>query len=587
MQELENDRQNSKSIYDLNVAEKEKYKTLLKTSREELKYDPENWQKQARVEANERNVEVCNKEIAKAKNRLSTISYNFNKFDIHDPEREVPVKLQELVTKKAELNADVKDIIDSEARLVAEEQKKLLEKKMLSKPVEQLRKEWVEFVLKDTWYKETTDKSKDSSKTVQKPLEAVKDFKVPEEMLKKFDKAVAEKDFKILEDYLCWGDRTTINDMNENDKAIEIMRKRYEKATGVQLPQDIHKTIDYLVSVCDEKTLPKNCQFKSMEEAAEYVASGFHGEAYQRDGYVEYVTLDNFKKNRNVAELAKGLIKNEGQGWTGHGSAEFGYMCNPKRVKIEAFINKKREEFFVSWNDIAKLKAKQWNKEYPLESTIKVDEEEMKKISTAKVEQLDLFGFEDLKQQARTLDVRYGNTFDSVDLLKTESLKNYKGLPPFIKKSDNEWVIRCKGKDFAITNNFYKDDIVDVSITKQQLRTMVKAHLDNEAKIIQQMQFDNPGFDGKVKTPKPEVGEVQKALLMENGISEFNVKAETKKMFNELLCDGENPILKKKEKPLPQRKQTPIQNTSKLLPENQAKIPVQVEIIETDFDYEY
>lgn len=75
---------------------------------------------------------------------------------------------------------------------------------------------------------------------------------------------------------------------------------------------------------------------------------------------------------------------------------------------------------------------------------------------------------------------------------------------------------------------------------------MVKAHLDNEAKIFQQMKFDNPGFDGKVKTPKPEIGEVQKALLMENGISEFNVKAETKKMFNELLCDSENPILKKK-----------------------------------------
>lgn len=587
LQELENDRQNSKSIYDLNIAEKEKYKTLLKTCREELKNDPENWQKQARVEANERNVEVCNKEIAKAKNRLSTISYNFNKFDIHDPEREVPIKLQELVTKKAELEADVEDIVNSEARLVAEEQKKLLEKKMLSKPVEQLRKEWVELVLKDTWYKETTDKSKDSSKTVQKPLEAVKDFKIPDVMLKNLDKAIAEKDFKVLEDYLCWGDRTTINDMNENDKAIEIMRKRYEKATGIQLPQDIHKTIDYLVSVCDEKTLPKNCQFKSMEEAAEYVASGLHGEAYQRDGYVEYVTLDNFKKNRNVAELAKGLIKNEGQGWTGMGSAEFGFNCNPKRVQIKAFINKKREEFFVSWNDIAKLKAKQWNKEYPLDSTIKVDEEEMKKISTAKVEQLDLFGFEELKQQARTLDVRYGNTVDSVDLLKSDSLKKYKGLPPFFKKSDDEWVIRCKGKDFAITNNFYKDDIVDVSITKQQLRTMVKAHLDNEAKIIQHMKFDNPGFDGKVKTPKPEVGEVQKALLMENGISELDVKVETKKMFNELLCDGENPILKKKEKPLPQRKQTPIQNTSKLLPGNQSKAPVQVEIIETDFDYEY
>ena len=227
IQELEEDRQNSKTLYDTNVEEKEKYKSLLKTAREELKADPNNWQKEARVTSNERAVDTCNKEIAKARNRLNTISYNFNKFDIHEPEREVPIKLQELVTKKAELEADITDIENSKDRLIAEEQKKLLEKKILSKPVEELRKEWVEYVNKNTWYKKQNDKSKDRKETVQVPLEAVKDFKVPDEMIKKFDKAMAEMDFKVLHNYLNWGDRDIINDCHENDKAIVVSARRF------------------------------------------------------------------------------------------------------------------------------------------------------------------------------------------------------------------------------------------------------------------------------------------------------------------------------------------------------------------------
>lgn len=582
IQELEEDRQNSKTLYDTNVEEKEKYKSLLKTAREELKADPNNWQKEARVTSNERAVDTCNKEIAKARNRLNTISYNFNKFDIHEPEREVPIKLQELVTKKAELEADITDIENSKDRLIAEEQKKLLEKKILSKPVEELRKEWVEYVNKNTWYKKHNDKSKDRKETVQVPLEAVKDFKVPDEMIKKFDKAMAEMDFKVLHNYLNWGDRDIINDCHENDKAIVILRERYEKTKGVKLPEQFRKTTEYLVSVCDEKTLPEVCKFKSMEEAVACACSSWHGEAYQRDGYVEYVTLDNFKRNRDVSALAKDLQKREGQSYHGHGSPNgFGYDCSPKGVKIKAFINKKREEFFVNWNQVAKIKAKQWNREYPAEFTIKDEpkREGEEKLKNIQMVQQDLFDFDEVKVQTKTLDIRMQG-YNSQFILSDQALENYRGLPPFIKKSDNEWVIRCKGEDFAKPQEGIASyELVDISLTKEQLQGMVKAHLFAQQQEISHKKFDDPEYKGKVICPKSEVSDMQKELLKSNGISDNDLKKVTKENFNELLCDGEKPILKKK---LPQPKQLKQENNQKLLPSTTIEIAE-----DTDFDYVY
>lgn len=582
IQKLEEDRQNSKTLYDTNVEEKEKYKSLLKTAREELKADPNNWQKEARVTSNERAVDTCNKEIAKARNRLNTISYNFNKFDIHEPEREVPIKLQELVTKKAELEADITDIENSKDRLIAEEQKKLLEKKILSKPVEELRKEWVEYVNKNTWYKKHNDKSKDRKETVQVPLEAVKDFKVPDEMIKKFDKAMAEMDFKVLHNYLNWGDRDIINDCHENDKAIVILRERYEKTKGVKLPEQFRKTTEYLVSVCDEKTLPEVCKFKSMEEAVACACSSWHGEAYQRDGYVEYVTLDNFKRNRDVSALAKDLQKREGQSYYGHGSPNgFGYDCSPKGVKIEAFINKKRKEFFVNWNQVAKIKAKQWNREYPAEFTIKDEpkREGEEKLKSIQMVQQDLFDFDEVKVQTKTLDIRMQG-YNSQFILSDQALENYRGLPPFIKKSDNEWVIRCKGEDFAKPQEGIASyELVDISLTKEQLQGMVKAHLFAQQQEISHKKFDDPEYKGKVICPKPEVSDMQKDLLQSNGISENDLKKATKENFNELLCEGEKPILKKK---LPQPKQLKQENNQKLLPSTTIEIAE-----DTDFDYVY
>lgn len=582
IQELEEDRQNSKTLYDTNVEEKEKYKSLLKTAREELKADPNNWQKEARVTSNERAVDTCNKEIAKARNRLNAISYNFNKFDIHEPEREVPIKLQELVTKKAELEADITDIENSKDRLIAEEQKKLLEKKILSKPVEELRKEWVEYVNKNTWYKKQNDKSKDRKETVQVPLEAVKDFKVPDEMIKKFDKAMAEMDFKVLHNYLNWGDRDIINDCHENDKAIVIFRERYEKTKGVKLPEQFRKTTEYLVSVCDGKTLPEVCKFKSMKEAVAYACSSWHGEAYQRDGYVEYVTLDNFKKNRDVSALAKDLQNREGQSYYGYGSPNgFGYDCSPKGVKIEAFINKKREEFFVNWNQVAKIKAKQWNREYPAEFTIKDEpkREGEEKLKNIQMVQQDLFDFDEVKVQTKTLDIRMQG-YNSQFILSDQALENYRGLPPFIKKSDNEWVIRCKGEDFAKPQEGIDSyELVDISLTKEQLQGMVKAHLFAQQQEISHKKFDDPEYKGKVICPKSEVSDMQKELLKSNGISDNDLKKVTKENFNELLCDGEKPILKKK---LPQPKQLKQENNQKLLPSTTIEIAE-----DTDFDYVY
>lgn len=582
IQELEEDRQNSKTLYDTNVEEKEKYKSLLKTAREELKADPNNWQKEARVTSNERAVDTCNKEIAKARNRLNAISYNFNKFDIHEPEREVPIKLQELVTKKAELEADITDIENSKDRLIAEEQKKLLEKKILSKPVEELRKEWVEYVNKNTWYKKQNDKSKDRKETVQVPLEAVKDFKVPDEMIKKFDKAMAEMDFRVLHNYLNWGDRDIINDCHENDKAIVIFRERYEKTKGVKLPEQFRKTTEYLVSVCDGKTLPEVCKFKSMKEAVAYACSSWHGEAYQRDGYVEYVTLDNFKKNRDVSALAKDLQNREGQSYYGYGSPNgFGYDCSPKGVKIEAFINKKREEFFVNWNQVAKIKAKQWNREYPAEFTIKDEpkREGEEKLKNIQMVQQDLFDFDEVKVQTKTLDIRMQG-YNSQFILSDQALENYRGLPPFIKKSDNEWVIRCKGEDFAKPQEGIDSyELVDISLTKDQLQGMVKAHLFAQQQEISHKKFDDPEYKGKVICPKSEVSDMQKELLKSNGISDNNLKKVTKENFNELLCDGEKPILKKK---LPQPKQLKQENNQKLLPSTTIEIAE-----DTDFDYVY
>lgn len=582
IQELEEDRQNCKTLYDTNVAEKEKYKSLLKTAREELKADPNNWQKEARVTSNERAVDTCNKEIAKAKNRLNTISYNFNKFDIHEPEREVPIKLQELITKKAELEADITDIENSKDRLIAEEQKKLLEKKILSKPVEELRREWVEYVNKNTWYKKQNDKAKDRNETVQVPLEAVKDFKVPDEMIKKLDKAMAEMDFKVLHNYLNWGDRDIINDCHENDKAIVILRERYEKTKGVKLPEQFRKTTEYLVSVCDEKTLPEVCKFKSMEEAVAYACSSWHGEAYQRDGYVEYVTLDNFKKNRDVSALAKDLQKREGQSYHGHGSPNgFGYDCSPKGVKIEAFINKKREEFFVNWNQVAKIKAKQWNKEYPAEFSIKDEpkREEEKNLKNVQMVQQDLFDFDEVKVQTKTLDIRMQG-YNSQFILSDQALESYRGLPPFIKKSDNEWVIRCKGEDFAKPQEGIASyELVDISLTKEQLQGMVNAYRFAQQQEISHKKFDDPEYKGKVICPKPEVSDMQKELLKSNGISDNDLKKVTKENFNELLCEGEKPILKKK---LTQPKQLKQENNQKLLPSTTIEIAE-----DTDFDYDF
>lgn len=186
---------------------------------------------------------------------------------------------------------------------------------------------------------------------------------------------------------------------------------------------------------------------------------------------------------------------------------------------------------------------------------------------------------QEFKVQTKTLDIRMQG-YNSQFILSDQALVNYRGLPPFIKKSDNEWVIRCKGEDFAKPQEGIASyELVDISLTKEQLQGMVKAHLFAQQQEISHKKFDDPEYKGKVICPKSEVSDMQKELLKSNGISDNDLKKVTKENFNELLCDGEKPILKKK---LPQPKQLKQENNQKLLPSTTIEIAE-----DTDFDYVY
>ncbi len=157
-------------------------------------------------------------------------------------------------------------------------------------------------------------------------------------------------------------------------------------------------------------------------------------------------------------------------------------------------------------------------------------------------------------------------------------LEKYRGLPPFIKKSDDEWVIRCKGEDFAVKQEGIESfDTVDVSMSKVQLQKMVKSFLDNQAAEIGHKKYENPDYKGSVNCPKPELSDMQKDLLKTNGISDNDMKAKNKEQFMELLCSGEKPILKKKQPQQIQKKQV----------QNQTPKPTLQITQETDFDYDY
>lgn len=543
--ELEGERISTNAIYNEQVAEKEKQKLLLKQAREILKLDPENWRKQTDVTTKERAVDTCNKEISKCKNRLNTIMYNLSKFDIQNPETEVAIKSQELVVRKAEIEADIQKIVDSKDELIVEEEKKRLEKLILAKPVEEQRKEMVQLVIRDTWYKKQKD---DRDLKPKKPIEAVKDFVLPQEAINKLDKAIVEKDYHILHQYLNWGTQDITG--AASDKAVELLRKHYEEKTNTKLPEKFTETCDYLATICDPKTLNEEYKFKSKEDVLNYISRNWNGTAYAINGdqnNINYVARDNYLKNRNVKELAEDFKKHYGSSFQGVGYAggTFGYQCNgTKGVTIDAFVDGSRLNFTASYTEFAKAKAQQWDKEYPMEKAKPVQMEIPTPTDYVKDEdvlQFDLFDFEqDFKQPVKELNI-VNEPRTVYHLLSNEALVRYKGLPPFVKGKNDNWIVRCKGEDFEENKNYYEKESVDIVMNKNQLQRAILSYMRLEQNRISKIQYDNPDYKENIKVPTVELSETQKELIKDNEISE----AELKKQFEELLYDDNlsKPIL--------------------------------------------
>ncbi|MCQ2596539.1 MAG: YodL domain-containing protein [Treponema sp.] len=583
IKELEEDRQHTKSLYDLNHAEKEKYKALVKIHREEHKRSPENFQITRNLEDAERAVDTCNTEMSKNKNRLGTIMYKLNNLDIREPDKDVPIKLQQLVVRKAELEAGIEKIVNSKGELLLEEQKKILEKKILAKSVEQNRKEIVEYVLKNSWYlssaKSNENKENDE---IKKPIENVKDFVLPKSMEEDLSKAIKEKDFNNLEHLLNFGDNghskgltgayPLTGDYLNNEKAVQLLRQQFTKETGIGLyyPESDGyesklKTFDRLVDFCGNVTPPN--AFISVTECLNHAIKGMGNEN----------VINDYVKNRNVKMLEKSLQKDIGQTYTGHGFLGYHKDCNPKGMTIEANINHTRQKLYFTWSEIAKARASQLDKEHPI-PRIKREEEVpiIFEKNPENLQQMDLFGFEDLKQEVKKMNISQ-EPRGLVNILREEAIEKYIGLPPFIKTNDNNYVVRVKASDLQRTE--YQPHIeVDITVNKKQLQNSVKGLLYEKSQAIRQKQWDNPDYKEKLIVPKPKLNDVQKTLYSDYGISESEMKDKAKLDYYELLCHGEVPIIKAKAKNRTQEELIEKQKNSEL----DRKF-----ILDTDFDFGY
>ena len=593
--ELEEDRQHTKAIHELNVAEKEKYKVLLLSAKEEHKRLPDNWEVQKKLDSAERSLDTCNKEITKSKNRLSTIMYKFNNLDIHDPEKDVPIKLQELVVRKSELEAEIEKVVNSKKDLLVEEQKKLLEKKTLAKSVEQNRKEIVEYVLKNTWYLSNTKANeKKELEEVKKPIEALKDFELPKSMSEDLSKAIKEKDFKTLEHLLNFGDNghfkgltgayPLTGDYLNNEKAIELLREQFSQETGINLKQETAfdysgeksetyesklKTFDLLIDFCDNVNPPN--AFKSVSECLNEAVKGM--------GYKE--VIQEYIDKRDVKKLEIALKNDIGGSCSGHSFLGYSKQCNPKGMEIEANINHTRQKLYFTWNEIANARAAQLNKEYPVP---KINWEEEQTTVVAKnpdnLAQLDLFGFEDLKQETKKMDISHSQEPKHLSNILTENaMDKYIGLPPFKKIGDDKYVVRVKGSDLKISE--YQPHVdIDITLSKKQLQNSVKGYLYEKAVELERKYWDNPEDKAKekIEVPKPKLNDTQKALYSDYIISENEMKNTVKLEYYELLCHGDVPIINIKAK----------NRTREELIEKQKEKEIDKKfIIDTDFDFCY
>ena len=203
-------------------SEHEKYSELVKQYRENLKNIPENdytrWQHEGRLESAVHTRDVAYKELQKGNARMNSIMTNFMRMDIKVPETEAAIKLEEIARKKQAVQEKIESIEKSKDKRIEEEQIKLLQKKLVAKPLEQQRKETVEYILKNTWYKTTEEKVeaekpvvKDASITTEPlpsiPIKVEEKIeepaqKAPEKSESSYDSTITEEERKSYDSYV-------------------------------------------------------------------------------------------------------------------------------------------------------------------------------------------------------------------------------------------------------------------------------------------------------------------------------------------------------------------------------------------------
>ena len=524
-------------------SEHEKYSELVKQYRENLKNIPENdstrWQHEGKLEAAVHTRDVAYKELQKGNARMNSIMTNFMRMDIKVPETEAAIKLEEIARKKQAVLEKIESIEKSKDKRIEEEQIKLLQKKLVAKPLEQQRKETVEYILKNTWYK-TTEEKVEPEKPVVKDASITTEpiTSIPIELEERFNEALEKKDFKVLSQFCCWGDRNSIKEYSENNAAIKIFCDQFEKKYNIGLPSDIGDRFITLVNFCDPETLPEEYKFKDLEEAISYELKDLNSGTENSSKRIK----EFYEKKPNVNEFANFLKEEYGTG--GHSFIGYDHWHDAKGIKLTALINGKKESKLYSWNEIASRMSKIIEKSRPRVDFEIMSEEKRKSFDS--FQQQDLFGFEELNP-SKVLE--YGE-YDEIGFI-SKFINANKGLLPVIKEKEDVYKVYCKGKDicnYESSKDIYIHDAddVEISVSKKLLQNVARQYIQN--KVIENIksEYEDGNFKKKkIAVPKlSEITETQKDVFIKNGIDDEN---EMLKMYREtykdVLLSGEKPIL--------------------------------------------
>lgn len=524
-------------------SEHEKYSELVKLYRENLKNIPENdsarWQHEGKLEAAVHTRDVAYKELQKGNARMNSIMTNFMRMDIKVPETEAAIKLEEIARKKQAVLEKIESIEKSKDKRIEEEQIKLLQKKLVAKPLEQQRKETVEYILKNTWYK-TTEEKVEPEKPVVKDASITTEpiTSIPIELEERFNEALEKKDFKVLSQFCCWGDRNSIKENSENNAAIKIFCDQFEKKYNIGLPSDIRDRFISLVNFCDPETLPEEYKFKDLEEAISYELKDLNSGTENSSKRIK----EFYEKKPNVNEFANFLKEEYGTG--GHSFIGYDHWHDAKGIKLTALINGKKESKLYSWNEIASRMSKIIEKSRPRVDFEIMSEEKRKSFDS--FQQQDLFGFEELNP-SKVLE--YGE-YDEIGFT-SKFINANKGLLPVIKEKEDVYKVYCKGKDicnYESSKDIYIHDAddVEISVSKKLLQNVARQYIQN--KVIENIksEYEDGNFKKKkIVVPKlSEITETQKDVFIKNGIDDEN---EMLKMYREtykdVLLSSEKPIL--------------------------------------------